>query len=149
MPLTALGVHSEEGEGRRREGEREGRGEGKGEVRGGEQKGMSSGGCPVHVDSEVLIPFTQWGLMSSVHPLLCRTIYEQLARAVLEEHRVHYHQRVDEIAPSIRYCAYNIGDMPSDVKELTKLRVSMPGYELLASKIDVSSCHQWPCVCLN
>ena len=77
-----------------------------------------------------------------------RTIYEQLARAVLEEHRVHYHQRVDEIAPSIRYCAYNIGDMPSDIKELTKLRVSMPGYELLASKIDVSSFWGHLCVCV-
>jgi signal recognition particle subunit SRP68 len=66
-----------------------------------------------------------------------QTIYEQLASAVLEDHRVYYHQRVNEITPSIRYCAYNIGDMPSDVKELTKLRVSTPGYELLASKIDV------------
>ena len=67
---------------------------------------------------------------------------------MLEEHRIHYNQRVDEIAPSIRYCAYNIGDMPSDVKELTKLRVSMPGYELLASKIDVRDVPiKWPFVC--
>ena len=88
-------------------------------------------------------------MFSSIYLLLCRTIYEQLARAVLEEHRVHYHQRVEEIAPSIRYCAYNIGDMPSDVKELTKLRVSMPGYELLASKIDVSSCPQAMCAYIS
>ena len=66
-----------------------------------------------------------------------RTIYEQLASAVLEEHRCHYSQRVDEIVPSIRYCAYNIGDMPSDIKQLSQLRVAAPGYELLASKIDV------------
>ena len=89
------------------------------------------------MDSDDLFPLMQWDTLSSSVLMLCRTIYEQLARAVLEEHRIHYHQRVDEIAPSIRYCAYNIGDMPSDVKELTKLRVSMPGYELLASKIDV------------
>ena len=40
--------------------------------------------------------------------------------------------------PSIRYCAYNIGDMPSDLSQLIKLRASAPGSDILASKIDVS-----------
>jgi len=68
----------------------------------------------------------------------CRTIYEQLGMAVSEEQRSLYTQRVDEITPNVRYCAYNIKDMPSDLSELMKLRSSAHGDEMLASKIDVS-----------
>lgn len=39
-----------------------------------------------------------------------RTIYEKLASAFTEEMAVLYRQRVDEISPNIRYCAYNIGE---------------------------------------
>uniref|UniRef100_A0A7N8YFQ1 Signal recognition particle subunit SRP68 n=1 Tax=Mastacembelus armatus TaxID=205130 RepID=A0A7N8YFQ1_9TELE len=39
----------------------------------------------------------------------CKTIYEKLASAFTEELAVLYRQRVDEISPNIRYCAYNIG----------------------------------------
>lgn len=42
--------------------------------------------------------------------LFTRTIYEKLASAFTEELAVLYRQRVDEISPNIRYCAYNIGD---------------------------------------
>ena len=55
-----------------------------------------------------------------------------------EEQRPLYTQRVDEMSPSIRYCAYNIGDLPSDVKELQKLKSTAAGSDILASKIDVS-----------
>lgn len=41
---------------------------------------------------------------------LVRTIYEKLASAFTEELAVLYRQRVDEISPNIRYCAYNIGE---------------------------------------
>ena len=44
-----------------------------------------------------------------------------------------YAQRVEEMVPNIRYCAYNMGDS-SDLAELVKLRPDAPG---LASKIDV------------
>ncbi|CAH1992163.1 unnamed protein product [Acanthoscelides obtectus] len=37
-------------------------------------------------------------------------IYEKLASALPEEDQIPYKQRVEEIAPSLRYCAYNIGD---------------------------------------
>ncbi|XP_050299567.1 signal recognition particle subunit SRP68 [Anthonomus grandis grandis] len=37
-------------------------------------------------------------------------IYEKLITALSEEEQPPYKQRVDEIAPSLRYCAYNIGD---------------------------------------
>ncbi|GAB1297088.1 Signal recognition particle subunit SRP68 [Apodemus speciosus] len=40
----------------------------------------------------------------------CKTIYEKLASAFTEEQAVLYNQRVEEISPNIRYCAYNIGD---------------------------------------
>ncbi|ELW68297.1 Signal recognition particle 68 kDa protein [Tupaia chinensis] len=38
----------------------------------------------------------------------CKTIYEKLASAFTEEQAVLYKQRVEEISPNIRYCAYNI-----------------------------------------
>ena len=57
---------------------------------------------------------------------------------VKAEQRVLYQQRVEEISPSIRYCAYNIGDMPSDIGELMKLRTDAKGLDMLSSKIDVS-----------
>lgn len=39
-----------------------------------------------------------------------QVIYEKLAAAVPEQDQLPYKQRVEEIAPSLRYCAYNIGD---------------------------------------
>ena len=67
-----------------------------------------------------------------------RTIYEKLAGAVTEEQRTLYSQRVEEITPNIRYCAYNIGDMPADISQLMKLKSGAIGADMLASKIDVS-----------
>ena len=43
-----------------------------------------------------------------------RTIYEKLASAFTEEQAVLYNQRVEEISPNIRYCAYNIGEASRD-----------------------------------
>lgn len=45
--------------------------------------------------------------------MLPRTIYEKLASAFTEEVAVLYRQRVEEISPNIRYCAYNIGEQGS------------------------------------
>lgn len=39
-----------------------------------------------------------------------RTIYESLSQAVGEEEGNLFRQKMDEIAPSLRFCAYNIGD---------------------------------------
>lgn len=39
-----------------------------------------------------------------------QVIYEKLASALPEDEQVSYKQRVEEISPSLRYCAYNIGD---------------------------------------
>ena len=49
-----------------------------------------------------------------------------------------YLQRVEEIAPNIRYCAYNLGDTNVDINDLVKLRMSAAGQDLLIAKIDVS-----------
>jgi signal recognition particle subunit SRP68 len=62
----------------------------------------------------------------------CQTIYEKLGGAVPDDQKAVYAQRVEEMVPNIRYCAYNIGDS-TDVAELVKLRPDAPG---LASKID-------------
>lgn len=52
-----------------------------------------------------------------------------------------YQQRVDEIAPNLRYCAYNIGD-ESALLDLQKMRVEAEG-DQLSSKLDVSFGNNW------
>lgn len=74
--------------------------------------------------------------------LFSRNIYQKLGSVVSEEQRPLYNQRVEEITPNIRYCAYNIGGLPSDVTELMKLRSDAPGSDILAAKIDVSIMQQ-------
>ena len=65
-----------------------------------------------------------------------RTIYEKLAAALsTDELQDLYKQRVDEIAPNLRYCAYNIGD-ESALQDLQKMRIAAGGDEL-SSKLDV------------
>nr|KAG5707690.1 hypothetical protein BaRGS_003265 [Batillaria attramentaria] len=63
-----------------------------------------------------------------------KTIYEKLAGAFTEEQQAVYQQRVDEIAPNLRYCAYNIGD-ESALQDLQKMRVAAGG-DQLSSKLD-------------
>lgn len=75
-----------------------------------------------------------------------RTVYQKLGSVVSEDQRQLYTQRVEEITPNLRYCAYNIGGVPTDVTELMKLRSNAPGSDILASKIDVClkiSCYMY------
>ncbi|KAG8446162.1 hypothetical protein GDO86_013856 [Hymenochirus boettgeri] len=66
----------------------------------------------------------------------CKTIYEKLASAFTEELAVLYNQRVDEISPNIRYCAYNIGDKTA-MDELMQMRLRTGGTEgMLAEKLE-------------
>ncbi|KAL1006054.1 hypothetical protein UPYG_G00067270 [Umbra pygmaea] len=66
----------------------------------------------------------------------CKTIYEKLASAFTEELAVLYHQRVEEISPNIRYCAYNIGDQNA-MNELMQMRLSAGGGAgLMAEKLE-------------
>ncbi|XP_038597984.1 signal recognition particle subunit SRP68 [Tachyglossus aculeatus] len=66
----------------------------------------------------------------------CKTIYEKLASAFTEEQAVLYNQRVEEISPNIRYCAYNIGDQTA-ISELIQMRLRSGGTEgLLAEKLE-------------
>ncbi|XP_029456323.1 LOW QUALITY PROTEIN: signal recognition particle subunit SRP68 [Rhinatrema bivittatum] len=66
----------------------------------------------------------------------CKTIYEKLANAFTEEQAVLYNQRVEEISPNIRYCAYNIGDQ-SAINELMQMRLRSGGTEgFLAEKLE-------------
>nr|CAG4646195.1 EOG090X04NF [Macrothrix elegans] len=51
----------------------------------------------------------EWKLASE-KLLLAQTIYEKLASALNEDEQVLYKQRVEELNPNLRYCAYNIGD---------------------------------------
>ncbi|KAH9498371.1 signal recognition particle subunit srp68 [Bulinus truncatus] len=63
-----------------------------------------------------------------------KTIYEKLANAFSEELQAVYQQRVDEIAPNLRYCAYNIGD-ESALQDLQKMRIAAGG-DQLSLKLD-------------
>ncbi|XP_060620625.2 signal recognition particle subunit SRP68 [Anolis sagrei] len=66
----------------------------------------------------------------------CKTIYEKLASAFTEEQAILYNQRVEEISPNIRYCAYNIGDQ-SAISELMQMRLRSGGTEgLVAEKLE-------------
>lgn len=53
-----------------------------------------------------------------------------------DDQKAVYTQRVEEMVPNIRYCAYNIGGS-TDIKQLGKLRPDAPGFDMIASKIDV------------
>ncbi|XP_005095134.1 signal recognition particle subunit SRP68 [Aplysia californica] len=63
-----------------------------------------------------------------------KTIYEKLANAFSEELQALYQQRVDEISPNLRYCAYNIGD-ESALQDLQKMRIAA-GEDQLTLKLD-------------
>ncbi|CAO2646152.1 Signal recognition particle subunit SRP68 [Lemmus lemmus] len=55
----------------------------------------------------------------------CKTIYEKLASAFTEEQAVLYNQRVEEISPNIRYCAYNIGEQALRPCSSTDLKTAL------------------------
>ncbi|XP_054262090.1 signal recognition particle subunit SRP68 [Macrosteles quadrilineatus] len=50
-----------------------------------------------------------------------KMVYEKLISALSEEDQPVYKQRCDELAPSLRYCAYNIGDAAA-MDDLLSLR---------------------------
>lgn len=67
-----------------------------------------------------------------------RSIYEKLASAFMDEDtKTLYLQKVEEISPNIRYCAYNLGQGGFDINELMKMRSNADGQDMLAAKIDV------------
>uniref|UniRef100_A0A2L2Y0W4 Signal recognition particle subunit SRP68 n=1 Tax=Parasteatoda tepidariorum TaxID=114398 RepID=A0A2L2Y0W4_PARTP len=68
---------------------------------------------------------------------ISQTIYEKLSEALNEEEVILYKQRVEELTPNIRYCAYNIGDETA-INDLLKLRLSgkTSGEDLLAADLD-------------
>ncbi|KAL0123223.1 hypothetical protein PUN28_007673 [Cardiocondyla obscurior] len=60
-----------------------------------------------------------------------QVVYGNLASALPELEQVVYKTRVEELAPSLRYCAYNIGDT-SAMDDLMQMRGQLSG-ELMAS----------------
>jgi len=58
-----------------------------------------------------------------------KTIYESLCQAVGEEEGNLFRQKMEEITPSLRYCAYNIGDT-SAKEDLLSMRGGATGMEL-------------------
>ena len=65
-----------------------------------------------------------------------RMVYEKLAVALPEEEQPLYKSRVEELSPSLRFCAYNIGD-ESAIDDLLQMRGHGQG-DLLAN-LDVRS----------
>ena len=64
-----------------------------------------------------------------------RTIYENLAKAFTEDQQALYLQRVGEVEPNIRYCAYNIGD-ESAIQDLMQMRREAGGGKM-STELDV------------
>lgn len=63
-----------------------------------------------------------------------QVIYEKLSSALPEDQQICYKQRVEEIAPSLRYCAYNIGDEAAvDILELRSQGV-LENYDTLVAQ---------------
>jgi len=60
-----------------------------------------------------------------------QVVYGNLASALPEMEQIVYKARVEELAPSLRYCAYNIGDT-SAMDDLMQMRGQLSG-ELMAS----------------
>ncbi|XP_020290208.1 signal recognition particle subunit SRP68 [Pseudomyrmex gracilis] len=60
-----------------------------------------------------------------------KVVYGNLASALPEAEQVLYNVRVEELTPSLRYCAYNIGDI-SAMDDLMQMRAQLSG-ELMAS----------------
>lgn len=58
-----------------------------------------------------------------------QVVYGKLASALPESEQVLYNARVEELAPSLRYCAYNIGDTTA-IDDLMQMRGQLSG-ELL------------------
>ena len=56
----------------------------------------------------------------------------------MDEIKEIYLQRVEEITPNIRFCAYNIGD-ESAVNDLKKLRLKSGQSGGISSRLDVSN----------
>ncbi len=66
----------------------------------------------------------------------CRTIYQKLAGAFVDEIKDIYSQKCEEITPNIRYCNYNIGD-DSAIDDLLTMRMRSGGADALTSHLDV------------
>ena len=65
-----------------------------------------------------------------------QNIYEQLYKVLKDEEIMSwYKQRIDEIKPTLRYCAFNIGEQKIGAKELIK---EIKNDQTLSNKIDVS-----------
>ncbi|KAG7210457.1 hypothetical protein KM043_011985 [Ampulex compressa] len=60
-----------------------------------------------------------------------QVVYGKLASALPETEQVMYNARVEELAPSLRYCAYNIGDTTA-IDDLMQMRGQLSG-ELLTN----------------
>ena len=54
----------------------------------------------------------------------------------MDEVKDVYLQRVEEIVPNIRYCAYNIGD-ESAIQDLMQMRLKTGREDPLTSRLDV------------
>lgn len=51
-----------------------------------------------------------------------QVVYENLVQALAEEEQTVYKAKVDELTPSLRYCAYNIGGDGASIDDLMEMR---------------------------
>lgn len=65
-------------------------------------------------------------------------IYEKLATALNDEDAILYINRYEELEPSLRFCAYNIGN-ETDVNHLLHLRNQAQGDLLVTLDVSILS----------
>lgn len=70
-----------------------------------------------------------------------QVVYENLLNALPEEEQALYKAKVDELTPSLRYCAYNIGEGASSTDNLHALRAQglLGNLEQLVSQTKIQS----------
>lgn len=73
-------------------------------------------------------------------------IYEKLAGAFVDEKKDVYLSRVEEISPSIRYCAYSGGDETA-VDDLKQMRMRSGLGDTVTLALDVSFCFRFQQIC--
>jgi signal recognition particle subunit SRP68 len=66
----------------------------------------------------------------------------------VDEIKEIYSQRVEEISPNIRFCAYNIGD-ESAINDLMQMRLKSGQDDGITSRLDVSNCGIYGVVCMD
>ncbi|XP_014206574.1 signal recognition particle subunit SRP68 [Copidosoma floridanum] len=78
-----------------------------------------------YIKGSILFELQDW-VLAMENFQNAQVVYENLAKALPEHEQIIYKARVDELAPNLRYCAYNIGDTTA-IDDLMQMRGKLSG----------------------